>query len=215
VIQDSNVWKTWYTTALSTLGAIGLVAASATRWGLYPVGVIVLLCAAVVGLGAVAFQRRQAPDDPAAREHDRWVVREVRQLVTRENVQVLTEWDFGGSWRQSYIDPFMHLARIDDVEHRSRDEALGNAFRMLMEATHAFLNFYALNTWHERGALPRAEDWRNVGWSGGEAEVLQGEARAKWNERARQLEALADDIGAAYDDFIDRARRAGVFNAAA
>jgi len=45
------MWKTWYTTVISALGALGLVTATATKWGFYPIGLIVLLCAALVGLG--------------------------------------------------------------------------------------------------------------------------------------------------------------------
>jgi hypothetical protein len=204
-----SIWQTWYTTALATLAAIGVVAAAATRWGVYPIGVIVLLAAAVTGLLAVVVQRRGRGYDSLAHDHDAWVVSEVRAAVTRNDVRTLTEWDFGGSWRQRYIEPFMQLASLDDVEHRPRDEVLGDGFRALLDATHEFLNYYAYNTWPERG-LPRDDDWRNVGWSGGEAESLTSEVRAKWYERGRQLESLADAIGRGYDDFIDRSRHLGL-----
>ena len=106
----------------------------------------------------------------------------------------------------------MRLANLDDVEHRPLDDELAAAFSSLLDATHAFLNFYALNSFSER--IHRDEDWRNVGWSGGEAEGLDGEHRRMWNERARGLEARADDVGEAYDNFIDLARRKLLLNTA-
>jgi hypothetical protein len=205
------VLMTWLARAVAILAAIATTVTVATMWGFYPIGLIVLLASALVGALWTGWERGRAtthepPTDGAAeREHDTGVVREVRTLLSREQLEVIRSWDFGGSWRREWIDPLMRLAQIDDVEHRPLDHELAGGFRGLLDATHAFLDYYALNTFRERPG--RGQDWRNVGWSGGEAEGLDAERRRVWNERARRLEALADDIAAAYDGFIDLARR--------
>jgi hypothetical protein len=206
------MWKTGYTAALGALVALGVVVTAATRWSVYPIGLIVLLCAAIFGLVAVVVRLRRAPEDPMAHEHDAWVVREVRSRLSRTNVETLVSWDFGGSWRQDYVDPFMRLAYdVDDVEHRPRDAAFGRELRALLDATHGFLEYYSYNTFMERVYRPE-QDWRNVGWSAGEAEDLRGEQRELWQRRVRTLGSLAAEIGTAYDTFIDTARRKGLLD---
>jgi hypothetical protein len=83
--------------------------------------------------------------------------------------------------------------------------------RSALDASHDFLEYYSYNTFPERVYRPE-EDWRNVGWSAGEAEDLRGEQREQWQERVRTLTNLAAQIGTTYDTFIDIARRKGLLD---
>jgi hypothetical protein len=197
----------WLTRAVAVVAPIAATATVATKWGFYPVGLIVLLVAALVGALWVAWERGRQPQNAhgGERAHDAWVVREVRDVLSRNDLEVIRSWDFGGSWRREWIEPIMRVAELDDVEHRPLDHELATEFRRLLDAAHEFLNYHTLNTFPERTGGERG--WRNVGWSGGEAEGLDPERRRVWNERARRIEALADDLAAAYDSFIDLARR--------
>ena len=82
-------------------------------------------------------------------------------------------WDFGGSWRAASIRPLYDLTDLDDVEHRPIDEKLAAASRELLNANGEFT---LLLTQHSYPARDGDEErWRNVGWSGGEADGLEGE----------------------------------------
>ena len=92
--------------AVAIVVAIAATVTVATTWGFYPVGLIVLLVAALGGALWGAWERGHAaahpPPSPDSheRQHDSWVVREVRGLLSRNDVEVIRSWDFGGSWRQ-------------------------------------------------------------------------------------------------------------------
>ncbi|HET8586591.1 MAG TPA: hypothetical protein VFM74_01825 [Candidatus Limnocylindria bacterium] len=200
---------------LGILAAIGTVVGVATAWGIYPVGVIVLLAVALVGALWVAWlgHRRDhdaattAPPGPdaAARHHDARIVAEVRNLVTRPNIEWLRTWDFGGSWRDSSVRPLRELNYLDDVEHRPIDPDLAASLRRFFDANREFTGLLTQHSFPERGGGD--ERWRNVGWSGSEADSLEGDERRLWEQRRDLLNDGADPVAEAYDEFIEVARR--------
>jgi hypothetical protein len=82
---------------------------------------------------------------------------------------------------------------------------LGAALRRLFDATSEFAYLFAYNSCSER--MGGDERWRNVGWSGGEADGLEGDERRLWQERRDRLNAAAEPVAEAYDDFVGVARR--------
>jgi hypothetical protein len=201
----------WGKRVLAILGSIGTVSV-ALAWGFYPVGVIVLLSVAVIGALWVAWDSQQVPmdralrgSDPHAQQHDARLVAEVRGLVTRNNVTWLRQWDFGGSWRDEWMRPFIELEHLDDVEHTPLDDDLAVALRRLFDANAAMMRVLTQNGFRERNAS--SDRWWNVGWSGGEADGLEGRQRRLWEQRRDELNAAADPVAIAYDEFIDVARR--------
>lgn len=177
---------------------------------LYPLGVILLLLTALIALVvvvAVVIRRNRAPQGYAneeEREHDRRVVREVRKRVSRSHVDWLRQHDFGGSWHADKIRGFMELPNdLGAVEYIPFDERLRYRLGLLRVAVHGFLEFYALNTFADRVGN---ENWRNIGWSRGEAESLRGEEMELWTTRRGGLHDHADAVAKAYDNFVLVAR---------
>jgi hypothetical protein len=199
--------STWASTVIAIIAAIGAIAFVATAWGFFPIGLIVLLTAGLLGALWVLHKARgtSPTTDHRGRQHDERIVSEVRNLIARRDIEWLKTWDFGGSWRAASVQPFHDLHSLDDVEHRPIDADLGAALRRLFDTSGEFANLLAYNSFFER--MGGDERWRNVGWSGGEADGLEGDERRLWQERRDLLNAAADPVAEAYDDFIEVARR--------
>lgn len=221
------LWQ-WIQRLSAVLGILGTMLAIALAWNgirdkssdwlgvFYPEGIIAVLAATAVFAAWVAWRSRRTvrsssepppvtnEDEERQRDHDRRVVAEIRRLVSREGIEWLRRWDFGGSWEGEHVNPYYDLRDRDDVEHRVFDRELGNALRYLLDATAEFVSSLNHHSFPEHRV---GRDWRNVGWSGGEADGLSGEQRRIWEERRDLLNGTADDVVAAYDEFIDVARR--------
>ena len=196
--------------AVAILGGAAAVVWAATTWGTWPVGAVVLLAVLLAAAVSLLWQERRRSQSPGTERpdqrqhfHDWRIVGQIRDVVTRNHVDTLREWDFGASWRDEWVMPFMRLDHLDDVEHRPLDEELAAALRELFDANDAFTSVLAQNSFTDR----INHEWANVGWSGGEAEDLEGKQRRLWEERRDVLNAAFDPVAEAYDRFVDLARR--------
>lgn len=208
------VVKTFAAVAAGLLAAVASVLGVTQAYGFYPLGLIVLLgvaAAASLATAAEAVRRLRRANanpptiDPAQRRHDAGIVARVRAQVTRDDIEWLKGWDFGGSWRREDTEPAHRLTELDDVEHRPIDTELDEALRRLLDANREFLKSLGLCSFSERTVAD--ERWQNIGWTSGEAEALGSKERRIWESRRDQLNADADAVAEAYDAFIDVARR--------
>lgn len=207
----------WLRKVLALIVGIGAVVGVATIWGFFPMGIIVLLAVALLGALWVAWETHRGlthatTTDSARRQHDARIVAEIRELITRRNIEWLRTWDFGGGWAAASLGPFFQLDNLNDVEHRPIDAELSVALRQLFDATDDFTNRVAENSFSEANLA--GEPWRNVGWSSGEADGLEGDERRIWETRRDLLNAAADPVVDAYDEFVDLARRKLLLDAA-
>jgi hypothetical protein len=132
-------------------------------------------------------------------------------LVTRSNIENLRGWDFGASWQASWVHPLYDFVHLDDVEHKPIDPELAAALRRLFDANREFTHVLAVNSWPQDGG---GGDWYNIGWSGGAAEGLGGDAARLFEHRRGLLNAGVDPLIEAYDGFVEVARRKLLLEAA-
>jgi hypothetical protein len=208
------MWQ-WGKTFLAILGAIATVVGVAAIWGLYPIGLIVLLLVALVAALWVLYQRDKssgtvaATPDPRVRRHDSWIVAEVRKLVPRRNIEWLRTWDFGAAWQASLMDPFFQLEHLNDVEHRPLDAELAVALERLFQVTDELAQLHAVNSFPDKNS----QGWADTGWSDVEGGKY-GKHRDLFQERRELLNNAADPVAATYDEFIDIARHKLLLEAA-
>jgi hypothetical protein len=210
------MWQGWGKTTLAILGGIGTVIGVATVWGVYPLGVIVLLAVALVAAlwnGAMEHRRAnaaaviaQAPiaPDPRARKHDAGIVLEIRHTLPRRSVTWLRQHDFAASWHDEWMDGVREVERLEDVEHIAFDPELQRSLTALFDSVTMFTQLLA-----RHGNVVPSDTYEmlmNVGWSPAEADGLVGDDRVEYERRTSELNHAADVVAEAYDDFIDVAR---------
>lgn len=198
------VLKTWLATFIALLAGIGTVVGVATIWSFYPIGVIVVLAAALAAAVWIAWQtsRRAQKVDPTKRAYDAQIVQEIRGAVDDEDVTWLRGWDFGTSWPPQRIEPFSKLKQLEKPENEPYDRELAAALKALLDETGEFLECYANSTFSFRHGLD-IDRKRNIGQGWREADNWEGEQR---EEAQQRLNDGGKRVVGAYDAVVARAK---------
>lgn len=196
---------------------------------LWPDWIVAILALAVLGLLALLRNRERrlhnreielrgvvmARDDSAAkvqaledalapdrREHDRRIIKELINVMSRQAVRFVDEHDFGALWNQKDVLPVYRVANdLDDVEHRFLDPELESLRRAFIDAIQAFSTILGNHSSpHERLAdfmtpIPPLE---------GDM-APSGEAGDRWRQSQKLLNEGSTRVAETYDQLVGKA----------
>lgn len=181
---------------------------------LWPLGVVLILLAIVALLAFLLYRARRPVVvtrqlSEADRAYDRELVQHLKQTTPRETITWLKGHDFGSPWNEGDTTPLDYLIHErDEVEHRFNDPVLEERRARLMKATRDFLREAAYRAGVDsRGRLSLSA------WDDTPTKDDPAQREAKKQESREVINKAADEVVAAYDSLLERAKEIGVLDA--
>jgi hypothetical protein len=167
----------------------------------YPIGVIALLTLLVFGL-AVRVIDLEWRGTPRQQQRDRDLMRGLLTIVARDDVVWLKEHDFGSPWEGEKLLVLARLAYgYNEVEHQFYDSTLEGRRQMLVAAIQVLLRESG-----QRSGIDRHGRESISAWDDSPSHRTADEREERKRESRTVIHKAADDVVAAYDALMSRAR---------